>query len=564
MMKEKRILKIMLKHKWWMIIHFIGSIGTAAFGAYLSIIVRDITNTAIALDLSGFWDILIMTAIFIVMYAFTHYMKEIFYAIFVRKVIKQLREEVYTGVMNRDMAKFESVNSGDYISALTNDIQLFKDQYLMGLAMIWDMITVIVFGVAVMLYLSWIVTLALLISSLALIVVQSVFGKPILKRTTKVSETLAAFTIRLKDFFTGFEVIKSYQMQKQSDEMFKKENDDVVNADFSLYNIHTLAGSLAMVVGFFLNVGVVFFSAYLIIIGVVDVGVMTAILIASGGIIGPISGLGHFIPMIAGTKEVRERLEGLMVETSMSEGTTVATFNRDIRVENVSYSYANSDQPAISEVSHTFEKNKKYVLIGKSGCGKTTLAKAVVGHFNELDGKIAYDSIDMNVLSRESVYKIPAMVHQDVYMFDADIESNIGLFKDYDASELNGAISASGVDLFLNEERTLKSAVGEDGANLSGGQKQRIAVARALIQNKPLLILDEGTSAVDKQTGNDIENRLLERDDLTLITITHSLDEQMLRKYDEIIYMEEGRIIEYGSFDDLVKQDGKFSTYLSA
>jgi len=561
-MKEKRILKIMLKHKWWLIIHFIGSIGTAAFGAYLSIIVRDITNTAIALDLSGFWDLLISTAIFMVMYAFTHYMKEIFYAIFVRKVIKQLREEVYTGVMNRDMAKFESVNSGDYISALTNDIQLFKDQYLMGLAMVWDMITVIIFGVAVMIYLSWIVTLALLVSSLALVAVQSVFGKPILKRTTKVSETLAAFTIRLKDFFTGFEVIKSYQMQKQSDEMFKKENDDVVNADFSLYNIHTLAGSLAMVVGFFLNVGVVFFSAYLIIIGVVDVGVMTAILIASGAVTGPISGLGHFIPMIAGTKEVRERLEGLMATTNMNEGTTVATFNRDIRVENISYTYTNSDQAAISGVSHTFEKNKKYVLVGKSGCGKTTLAKAVVGHFNELDGKIAYDSIDMNELSRESIYKIPAMVHQDVYMFDADIESNIGLFKDYDANVLNSAISASGVDLFLNEERTLKSAVGEDGANLSGGQKQRIAVARALIQNKPLLVLDEGTSAIDKQTGNDIENRLLAREDLTLITITHSLDEEMLRKYDEIIYMEEGRIIEYGSFDDLIKRDGKFSTYL--
>jgi len=267
--------------------------------------------------------------------------------------------------------------------------------------------------------------------------------------------------------------------------------------------------------------------------------------------------------MIKGTKEVRERLESLMETTSMGEGTTVATFDREIRVENISYTYANSDQAAISGVSHTFEKNKKYVLLGKSGCGKTTLAKAVAGHFNGLDGKIMYDSIDMNELSRESIDKIPTMVHQDVYMFDTDIESNIALFKDYDASVLNGAISASGVDLFLNEERTLKSAVGEDGANLSGGQKQRIAVARALIQNKPLLVLDEGTSAIDRQTGNDIENRLLEREDLTLITITHSLDEQMLRKYDEIIYMEEGSIVEHGSYNDLVKQNGKFSTYLS-
>ena len=114
----------------------------------------------------------------------------------------------------------------------------------------------------------------------------------------------------------------------------------------------------------------------------------------------------------------------------------------------------------------------------------------------------------------------------------------------------------------MNDERTLKSAVGENGSNLSGGQRQRIAVARALVQNKPLLILDEGTSAVDRQTGSDIENRLLARKDLTLITITHSLDEEMLRQYDEIIYMEEGRIIESGPFKKLLEAQGKFIGYM--
>jgi ABC-type multidrug transport system fused ATPase/permease subunit len=103
------------------------------------------------------------------------------------------------------------------------------------------------------------------------------------------------------------------------------------------------------------------------------------------------------------------------------------------------------------------------------------------------------------------------------------------------------------VDLFLDTEKTLDFAVGENGSNLSGGQRQRIAVARGLIQNKPLLILDEGTSAIDRQTGTDIENRLLKREDLTLITITHSLDENLLGKYDIIISMKDGKIVERGA-----------------
>jgi len=171
--------------------------------------------------------------------------------------------------------------------------------------------------------------------------------------------------------------------------------------------------------------------------------------------------------------------------------------------------------------------------------------------------------VKTRALASESFVKLPAMVHQNVYMFDEDIASNIGLHQSYAKGAMDLAVRDSGVDLFLNDERTLSFAVGENGSNLSGGQRQRIAVARALIQNKPLLILDEGTSAVDRQTGADIENRLLRRDDLTLITITHSLDAEMLKQYDTVIYMEEGEIVESGSFDGLVAQGGKFANYLS-
>ena len=140
------------------------------------------------------------------------------------------------------------------------------------------------------------------------------------------------------------------------------------------------------------------------------------------------------------------------------------------------------------------------------------------------------------------------MVHQNIYMFDETIENNLTLFKTYAPDEITSAIKASGVDLFLNDERGLNYQIGENGNNLSGGQKQRIAVGRALLQNKPLLILDEGTSSVDRETGADIERRLLSREDLTLVTVTHNLDEELLEMYDEVICLENGKVVQKGAY----------------
>lgn len=128
---------------------------------------------------------------------------------------------------------------------------------------------------------------------------------------------------------------------------------------------------------------------------------------------------------------------------------------------------------------------------------------------------------------------------------------------------IDKVVKESGLDKFISElPNGLFYQVGENGSNLSGGQKQRIAVARALIRNKPILILDEGTSAIDMQTAYDIESRLLKMNDLTLITITHNLEEKLLKKYDEIIYMENGNVKEQGCFQELADTSSCFSEYL--
>lgn len=152
-----------------------------------------------------------------------------------------------------------------------------------------------------------------------------------------------------------------------------------------------------------------------------------------------------------------------------------------------------------------------------------------------------------------------SVIHQNVYMFDKTLKENIILGKKFNNEELNKALNTSGVNEFLMTlPNGINSFIGENGNNLSGGQRQRVAIARSLIQNTPILLLDEGTSALDSKTAFEIEDTLLNIDDLTVITITHKLIDNILSRYDEIIVMNNGKIVEQGSFNELMDKQGEF------
>ena len=215
--------------------------------------------------------------------------------------------------------------------------------------------------------------------------------------------------------------------------------------------------------------------------------------------------------------------------------------------------------PVLKDISYTFEKSKKYAIVGESGCGKSTLIKLMMGYYRNYDGKILVDQQDVNGATPLSVNELASMIHQNVYLFDKTIEDNVLLNHHFSDAQINQALTQSGVAKFMSQLTDgLKTSVGENGKNLSGGQKQRVAIARALIQQMPILMLDEGTSALDLQTAYDIERTLLGIGELTVITITHKLSEEILSQYDEIIVMDRGQIVEAGTFDELVHSHGAF------
>lgn len=175
----------------------------------------------------------------------------------------------------------------------------------------------------------------------------------------------------------------------------------------------------------------------------------------------------------------------------------------------------------------------------------------------DYSGEIRYDGQELRAVSCESLYEIASLIQQNVFVFNATIRDNITMFRDFPKSEVECAIKRAGLSELI-EQRGENYLCGENGSGLSGGEKQRISIARSLLRNASILLVDEATAALDAQTARQVAGSILDLEHVTRIVVTHTLDASLLRRYDRILAMKNGTIVESGSFEDLMLRKGFF------
>ena len=231
----------------------------------------------------------------------------------------------------------------------------------------------------------------------------------------------------------------------------------------------------------------------------------------------------------------------------------------NIEIDNVSFKYEDKKQ-ILKNLTLSIEAGKTVALVGPSGGGKTTLCNLIPRFYDFNEGDIKIDGISVKEVSLKSLRKNIGVVQQDVFLFTGTIKENI-LCAKLDASDdeiIDAAKKAKIHDFIQSLPKGYETYIGERGVKLSGGQKQRISICRVFLKNPPIIILDEATSALDNETAYNLENSLLNLENLTLITVTHKLIKNILNRYDEIIVMKNGKIIEKGNFEDLINIKGYF------
>ncbi|WP_297633016.1 ABC transporter ATP-binding protein [uncultured Clostridium sp.] len=541
----------------------IRSIG-ALMQVFVALLIRNIVDTAVSGNLSAFYKISIFSLVYFILMGANDYLTGASQAVYLRKTLNYLREDIFKGVMNKNHSDFTSSDTASYISNLTNDINLIENNYIIPYLMMIGDIVIFIGTVFVLLYINPWVTLVLFITGALMLIVPMLFSKPLSHRQNTLSENLNFFTQNIKDIFAGYEVIKSYDIEKESSSEFKQKNLELSKSKFKSLHLTAIANAVSLILAIGCQISGTIVGGFFLINGSITVGSLIAILNLGNGVSGPIMWIIQKATMIKGMSEVNEKLLTIIKQGEVPDNREpLKVFNDKISINDLSFSYSD-DKIILDNLHFKFEKNKKYALVGESGCGKTTLIKILLGYYPNYTGNVQIDNSEIKDINSNSIGKFMSVIHQNVYMFNKDIRENITLSKDFTNEELNHALNVSGVNKFLsNLTQGINTSVGENGSNLSGGQKQRIAIARALIRKTPLLILDEGTSALDLKTASDIEQTLLTQDDLTILTITHKLDKEMLSKYDSILFMKNGKISEVGDFKTLKSLNGDFAKLLN-
>lgn len=564
MIKEDFMKIYMKQNKVLLLFTILTSIIASLGYVFMAVLLQKLLDIAVEKNMQQFIPMVLFSIFYFVMLGIFLYLQSLLSKRITCKIIKQIRTDVFKGIVSQSMGDFGKRNTADYLSIITNDVKMIEDNFLLPFFEVVQYTVIFISSFVLMIYFDVIVTIVVFVAITLMFLVPSLLGKELEKRQNTLSSQLADFTTKLKDILSGFEIIKSYSMKQYVIQKFDKENSDTIHTKYSVDKLFALNEGLSSFLALMVQIVVLFLSAYFIITERITVGTLLGMVQVSSNLANPLIMIFTNIPKIKSIQPIIEKLTVLSkYELNEVPKKQSATFNSAVSISNLSFAYEIQNR-VLDKINLHIEKGKKYVIVGKSGCGKTTLVKLLAGYYTEYSGKILYDNTDLNMMNENDIVQLSSIIHQNIYMFNESVYDNICLHEDYSKESIDKAVKASGLnDVIEKLPEGLLYEAGENGSNLSGGQKQRIAVARALIRNKPILILDEGTSAIDMQTAYDIENHLLKIEGLTIITITHNLKKELLELYDNIIYMENGEIIERGTFEELTSVPSRFLKYLT-
>ena len=475
-----------------------------------------------------------------------------------KKAITQYKNNIYNQILDKSISNFNKYNTSTYISALTNDVHKIEEDYLFSIFDLIANITLFICTIIVMIIYSPLLTISGIVLSLLPFIGAIIVGGKLAVREKEISDQNANFMHFVKDNLIGFSTVKVFKAENKIKELFNKNNIIIEDKKASKTKTLALMEMVQQVLSLVSQLGVFFIGAYIAISsGKIAPSVILLFVQLMNYIISPLMSVPTLLSKRLSCKPLFKKIEEIIkIETSENQTEIIDSID-DISISNLNFMY--EEKVILENISYKFEKNKSYAIVGPSGSGKTTLINLLLGKDYNYTGNINYNGIEVRQISQDSLYKISSFVEQNVFVFDDSIINNITMYSNVSDELLNEVLIKSGLIDLINEKGK-DYRCGENGCNLSGGEKQRISIARALINKSQLLLLDEATSALDNETATHITNNLLEIDNTTKIMITHRLDEGILTKFDEILVMKNGNIVEFGTYKELINKNGIFKS----
>ncbi len=479
-----------------------------------------------------------------------------------QNLISKLRSQVQAHIIKLPIRFFDNTKTGELVSRIMTDVEGVRNLVGTGFAQMIGGILTAVISLFLLISISPMMTLYVLLPVVVFgLVSLKAFGKirPIFRERGKIN---AQVTGRLTETLGGIRVIKGFNAEEQEIRTFAKGVDELfqnVKASLTATSLVTSAGALLLGLA---SAGIMGMGGYMIMQGEMTFGDFLAFTLYLGFMIAPIvqmSNIGsQLTEAFAGLDRTEEIMNTPLEADDRKRTLAIQDFRGDIVFENVSFAYE-EEKDVIKGVSFSAPAGSVTALVGTSGSGKTTIAGLAATFLNPDSGKITLDGNDLQTITLESFRSRLGVVLQDDFLFEGTIRENI-LFPRPDATEarLLEAVHAAHVQEFTDRfELGLDTLIGERGVKLSGGQRQRIAIARAILADPKILILDEATSNLDTESETLIQASLKElMKGRTTFVIAHRLS--TIRQADQILVVEQGEIVERGRHDELIALQGRY------
>ncbi|MCL6456402.1 MAG: ABC transporter ATP-binding protein/permease [Gorillibacterium sp.] len=480
------------------------------------------------------------------------------------RVAFNLRNKLYDRLQFFSFQYYDKARTGDLMSRLTADLEAIRQFIGFGFAQFLNVFLMIIFGSAMMATLNWRLTLVTMATMPFLAFTAMKFEKNIHPAYRRVRKSMSSLTTAAQENITGVRTVKSFAREPHEVEKFALRSEEYMASNLVTSN---LWARFFPVMELFANLAVVVLlgtGGYFVIQGSMKIGELIAFFSLIWYIVGPLWGLGYHINNFTQSKAAGERILELIhqyIHVKDKEKTIALDPEKvkgHVQYEQVTFSYPDK-KPALTDFNLNVEPGKVIGLLGATGSGKTTVVNLLMRAYNVKEGRIRLDGVDIRDLKLEDLRRQVAIVFQETFLFSSSIRNNISYGnRNATMEDIIKAAQLSKAHEFIMElPLGYDTIVGERGMGLSGGQKQRIAIARALLKNPKILILDDATSAVDMDTEQEIQAGFKEvMAGRTTFIIAHRISS--LRHADEIVVLDDGLTVQRGTQEELIQVKGPY------
>ena len=478
-------------------------------------------------------------------------------------IIRDVRSDVFSKLLFLPLGYFSEERKGDIMSRVTTDVQEIEASILNVLEAFFREPLIIIGALIFMIYVSPSLTVFVFILILFTAFVIGGIGRTLKKTSSLVQEKLGVLVSIIEEALSGLRIIKGFTAEKYQEQKFDAENNEYRRILTRLLWRRDLSSPLSEFLGISVVAVLLWYGSRQVFSGVLDASTFIVFIFAFYNVIEPAKSFSkafyNIQKGIAAINRVEKILDAPSNITEEKEAQTLTHLKKGITYRDVSFSYRAEDGLVLHQINLDIPKGKVIALVGPSGAGKSTIVDLLPRFFDVSEGSILIDDQDIRKYKIEDLRSLMGIVSQEAILFNDTIFNNIVFGKKSVSKEqvIHAAKVANAHDFIMATENQYNTNIGDRGMKLSGGQRQRLTIARAILKNPPILILDEATSSLDSESEKLVQEALIQlMQERTSIVIAHRLS--TVQHADEIVVLKDGKIIERGTHTDLIKKEGEY------